>query len=170
MNLNLWTKREPLPGDLARLRDEVDRTLDRFFREPGPGAGPGREAPTLPAELWAPPLDVRESDAEVTLRAEIPGVPAKDLDITVAGNTLTIAGRKEDHEEHRGENVFRAERRFGAFSRTILLPESVDPDKITAESDNGVITVHAAKRPGAKPRHVDIKPAPAPGRKLPGAG
>jgi HSP20 family protein len=162
MNLSLWNKRPstslaPLNGDLARLRDEMDRTFDRFFTDPF--ALGMIEPKALRAEGWLPAIDVSETDAEVTIRAEAPGIPAKDLDISVSGSTLTISGQKEESTEKKEENFYHCERRFGSFRRSIDLPETADADKVTAESDNGVVTIHIAKKPGAKPKQVEVKPA-----------
>jgi HSP20 family protein len=157
MNLSPWKQRERFPVGLARLRDEMDRTFDRFFSEPL-GLG-GLEPKALRDDGWIPPLDVSETDTEVTIRAEVPGIPAKDVEISVTGNMLTIAGKKESHEEKKGEDFYQSERRFGSFRRVVALPDGVDPDKVTAESDNGVVTVHVAKRPGVKPKVVEVKPA-----------
>jgi HSP20 family protein len=157
MNLSLWRKREPLNGGLARLREDLDQTFDRFFSEP---FGIGTIEPkSLRAEGWIPPLDVSETDNEVTIRAEVPGIAAKDLDICVSGTTLSIAGQKEETKETKDEDFYQCERRFGSFRRAIDLPETVDPDKVSAESDNGVVTIHVAKKPGAKPKQVEVKPA-----------
>lgn len=165
MNLSLWRKRDPFNGGLARLREEMDRTFDRFFSEPF-GVGP-IEPKSLRPEGWVPPLDVSETDSEVTIRAEVPGIPAKDLDISVSGTMLTIAGQKEETTEKKEENFYQCERRFGSFRRVIDLPDTVDPEKVTAESDNGVVTIHVAKKPGAKSKQVDVKPA---GKKVAVAG
>ncbi len=162
MNLSPWRKRDPINGNLVRLRDELDRTFDRFFDEPFGSMGLEPKAPR--AEGWIPPLDMSENDTEFTIRAETPGVNAKDLDISVTGGMLTIAGQKEEQEEKKGENFYQCERRFGTFRRVINLPDTVDPDKVTAESENGVVTIHIAKKPGAKPKQVEIKTA---GRKVP---
>lgn len=167
MNLSLWNKRDPVTSDLGRLRDELDRTFSRFFREPGALAGWPSDPLALRTEGWVPPLDVSESDTEVTIRAEVPGVATKDLDVTVSGNTLCIAGRKEEQQEKKTESYYRAERRFGSFFRSVELPDTVDTEKVTAEADNGVVTLHVAKKPGAKPRHVEIKPGASAGRKVP---
>ena len=158
MNLSLWKRRSPINSDLARLRDEMDRTFDRFFSEPWGMIEPK----LLRTEGWLPAVDVSETDAEVTVRAEIPGIAAKDLEIEVTGTTMTIAGKKEEYEEEKGENFYQSERRFGAFRRLIDLPETIDPDKVTAESENGVVTIHVARKPGMKPRRVEVKPAAAP--------
>jgi HSP20 family protein len=138
----------------------MDRVFDRFAGEPWGLSEPK----ALRAEGWVPPLDVSEAENEVTIRAEIPGIAAKDLDISVSGTTLSISGQKQEEQEKKGENYYMCERRFGSFRREVELPDTVDPDKITAESDNSVITIHVARKPGAKPRHVEVKPT---GRKIP---
>jgi HSP20 family protein len=157
MNLSLWKRRSPVNSDLARLRDEMDRTFDRFFSEPWGMLEPK----LLRTEGWYPAIDVSESDAEVTVRAELPGIAAKDLDIEVTGTTLTISGKKEECEEKKGEDFYQSERRFGSFRRVIDLPETVDADKVTAEAENGVVTIHVARKPGIKPKRIEVKPAAA---------
>ena len=85
----------------------------------------------------------------------------------MTGTTLNISGKKEDKEEIEETDFYRCERRFGAFRRVIELPESIDPDRVTAESENGVILIRIAKKPGLKSRRVEIKPTsrriPVPG-------
>ena len=163
MNLSPWKKRpsslaaSPFNGDLARFRDEMDRTFDRFFTDPF--ALGMIEPKALRSEGWLPAIDVSETETEVTIRADAPGIAAKDLDISVSGSTLTIAGQKEESSEKKDENYCHCERRFGSFRRSIDLPDTVDADKVTAESDNGVVTIHVAKKPGAKPKQVEVKPA-----------
>lgn len=162
MNLSLWKKRpsalsaSPFNGDLARFRDEMDRTFERFFTDPFGAIEPKM----LRAEGWAPAIDVSETDAEVTVRAEVPGVAAKDLDISVSSGILAIAGQKEEKSETKDEGYCCCERRFGSFRRSIELPDTVDADKINAESDNGVVTIHIPKKPGAKPKQIEVKTAP----------
>jgi HSP20 family protein len=156
MNLSLWKRGSPINGDLARLREEMDRTFDRFFIEPL-----GLMEPKMfRAEGWFPPVDVSETDAEVTIQAELPGIAAKDLEIEVSGTTLTISGEKEEHEEKKGKDFYQSERRFGSFRRVIDLPETVDAEKVTAESDNGIVTIHVARKPGIKLKRVEVKPTP----------
>jgi HSP20 family protein len=164
MNLTLWKRHDPFNGGLARLRDEMDRMFERFTAEPWGGA---TEPKLLRSEGWLPPLDVSETPEDVTIRAELPGIAAKDLDISVLGNTLSISGKKEEVQEKKEENFYQCERRFGSFRRAVELPDTVDPEKITAESDNGVVTIRIARKPGAKPKHVEVKPT---GKKIPVAG
>jgi HSP20 family protein len=156
MNFSLLKRRNPVNGDLVRLRDEMDRTFERFFSEPC-----GLMEPKMfRAEGWFPAVDVSETDAEVTIQVELPGIAAKDLEIAVSGSTLTISGEKEEREEKKGKDFYQSERRFGSFRRVIELPETVDAEKVTAESDNGVVTIHVAKKPGIKSKRVEVKPAP----------
>lgn len=160
MSLTLWKRRDPLDGGIAQLRDEMERTFDRFLSEPF-----ALMEPKGLREGWTPPLDISETESEVMIRAEAPGIPAKDLEISVTGRTLSIAGRKEEQEEKKGEDFYQCERRFGSFRRIIELPEAADTDRITAEADNGVVTIHVAKKPGVKPKQVEIKPAAVSGGK-----
>lgn len=152
MSLTFWN-RNPLMDEFSRTREDLDRMLGRFV-------GMGTVFPEMRfnrVEGWLPPVDVSESDDEVMVRIEAPGVNPRDIDISLSGTTLNITGKKEEKEECEGEDFYRCERRFGSFRRVIDLPESVDPDRVSADSENGVITVHVAKRPGAKPRRVEVK-------------
>jgi HSP20 family protein len=161
--LTLWNRRQPVTsvppmnGGLVRLRDEMDRTFDRFFSEPFGMIEPKMFRTDIRGG-WFPAIDVSETDSEVTIRAEVPGIAAKELDISISGTTLTISGQKEEQDEQKGEDYYQCERRFGSFRRMIELPEAIDADKVTAESDNGLVTIHVAKKAGVKPRKVEVKP------------
>lgn len=151
MNLAIWKHRHPINGELNRLRDEMDRTIDRLL------GGSFLEPKAVRLEGWMPVVDVSESEGEFVVRAEVPGIAAGDLDVSISGTSLVISGKKKEEEEKSGEDFYQCERRFGAFRRTIELPETVDPEKITAETDAGVVTVHVGKRTGVKPKHVPIR-------------
>lgn len=155
MNLTLWKHRHPINGELARIRDEMDRTIDRFF------GGSLLEPKFLRTEGWMPAVDVTENDAEVLVHAEVPGIAPEDLDVSVLGTTLTISGTKREKTEKRGQDFYQCERRFGEFRRVIELPESVDPEKVTADTDQGVVCVHIGKRAGVKPRHIAVRTSSA---------
>ncbi len=141
---------------VTRFQSEVDRLFERFFGEPF-------WTPTrLFGDRWpwggafTPSLDVTETENEILVHVDLPGVDPKDLDISVSGDMLTISGeRKEEHEERR-ENYYRAERMFGSFRRTIPLPASVNRDKITAEYDKGVLTVRLAKAEQAVAKRIPV--------------
>jgi HSP20 family protein len=156
MNLNIWKKPVTASTELTRLRDEMEQAFERFFTDPM-GLMPF-ESRSLRNEGWLPALDVIDNENEVTIKAEVPGIPIKDLDINISGTTLTISGEKEELTDSKGENYYRCERRFGSFRRVVELPDTIDADKITADADNGLITVHVAKKPGAKPRTVEVRP------------
>jgi HSP20 family protein len=182
MNLSLWN-RHPLLEEFVRTRDELDRNLGRFFGTSmtpfgnmGPFAGFGLPASTTRSEAFpilsrleslapptrlegfAPPVDIGETDDEVTVRVEVPGVSPRDLDVTIEGTNLSIAGKKDEKEEFEGENSYRCERRFGAFRRMVELPESIDPDRVNADFADGVITIRLSKKPGLRARRVEVKP------------
>lgn len=158
MNLTLLRRRSN--GNLSRLRDEMDRMFDDFLGEPLGVVDPK----LLRSEGWLPPVDVSDAENEVVIRVEAPGIAVKDVEVLLTGTTLTIAGKKEEMKEKKEENYYQCERRFGEFRRDLELPETIDPEKVAAEADNGVITIRVAKKPGAKPRQIEIKPL---GRKIP---
>jgi HSP20 family protein len=106
---------------------------------------------------WVPATDLLEKDDHFVLRADLPGMGEDDVSIEVQDNTLTVSGeRKAEHEEH-NRGWYRVERSFGRFSRSLTLPEGVDPDAVTAGFDRGVLEVRIPKPEERKPRRVQIK-------------
>ena len=161
MNLIPWrNKHEDRTGGragerpLASLRGEIDNLFDRFFHDSwGSSVFEG-----LPARFGAAPrVDVSESEDEVRVRAELPGVDPKEVEIKVVGSMLTISGEKQEDREEKRRNYHYVERQFGSFSRTVQLPTSVDPDKVDASFKNGVLTVLVGKRPDAKPKRITVR-------------
>jgi HSP20 family protein len=166
MSLSTWN-RNPFFDDFARARDDMDRMLGRFLGS----TMTTPESRLTRGEGWLPPVDVSENDEEVMVRTEVPGIAARDIDVTIAGSTLNISGRKDEKEECEQEDFYRCERRFGSFRRVVDLPDSVDPDRVTAEADNGVITIRIAKKPGQRTRRVEVKSETrAPARRIPVPG
>ncbi len=153
MNLIPWRK-ERDRGSLAAyepisaLWNEMDRLFDRAF---GPDSWPGGG--------WLPAVDVSESEKDLTIRAEIPGVDPKDLDVAVSGDSLLISGEKRQEEEQKGRGFYRSERHYGSFRRQVPLPRGVDPDSISAEYKNGVLTVTLRKDEKLLPKRVPVKAA-----------
>lgn len=162
MNLSLF-RRTPILDEFARMRDEMNRMVGRSI---GEGVGPFETLNTR-IEGWIPPIDVSETDDEILVRGELPGIAARELEITVTGNTLSISGKKEEKEEMEQEDFYRCERRFGAFRRMIDLPETADTDRVAADSDNGILTIRVAKKPGQRAKRIEVKPTarrvPVPG-------
>ena len=126
--------------------------FERFFRDPFSIV---REPLTRFGD-WAPSLDVVESDRQVTVKAEVPGVDLKDLDITISGNVLTLTGKKSDSTEQKGDSWYHSERRFGTFQRSIQLPSYVDIEKVSAEHSNGVLTIRLEKLASATPKRIPV--------------
>src|SRR6266498_3545607 len=107
----------------------------------------------LAADGWMPPVDIYQNgDQELVLKAELPDMSREDIDITVDNGTLTIRGEKKLSSDVKEEQFHRIERRYGTFSRSFSLPQTVDPNKVAAEYKQGVLTVRLPLREEAKPR------------------
>jgi HSP20 family protein len=136
--------------EVSRLRSEMDRLWDEYF-------GPGRRAFQPMEEAWMPAVDVSETADKVTVKAEIPGMEAKDIEISMVGDTLTIKGEKKVEREEKDENYHMVERSYGSFSRAMKLPAVVEADKVEATYKNGVLTVVLPKKEEVKPKAIEIK-------------
>jgi HSP20 family protein len=138
--------------DLATLQDRIDRLFeDSFGRLRGSS---GTEA--LEGSVWSPAVDIVETDSEVVLRADLPGVEPKDVDIQVQNGTLTLKGERKFESDTKEDNYRRIERVYGSFVRSFALPQTVDPESVGAEYRNGVLEVKLPKRPEAKPKQIKI--------------
>ena len=135
--------------ELSSLRREMDRLFDSFV---GRGEGGERESVML-----APNVDVIETNEEITVKADLPGIDEKDLSVTLSENNLIVKGEKRSEKEEKDKHFHRLERRNGFFERVIPIPVSVDPAKITADYQNGVMEIHLPKKPEAKPKVIPIK-------------
>ncbi|MGE0481801.1 MAG: Hsp20/alpha crystallin family protein [Phycisphaerae bacterium] len=144
---------------LAKWRQNLDELTERLWRDPFSALnaldafGPRGDALTLPR------TDLAEDDTSVTVTMELPGVIAKDVDISVAGDTLVVRGEKKQERESKDKHRRYYERQFGSFERTLRLPGTVDPDKVEAAFNNGVLTITVAKKPGLKPRKITVRNA-----------
>ena len=136
--------------ELERMRREMDRLWDSFFE-----GRPGKKVEEV-AE-WSPTLDVSETKNDLVVKAEIPGIDPKDIDISLANEMLTIKGEKKQEKEEQEENYHLAERSYGSFARTIRLPREVQSDKISASYRNGILKVTLPKSEEAKKKEVKIK-------------
>ena len=144
------TKR--LPSTVATVRDDFDRLFDRFWN-----TGLFGPAPRVFETMWQPSLDFSENDKEYIVRLEAPGVPKDDLEVNVDGHTLTISGRRDFEREDKTEEYFYREREAGKFVRTVQLPTMVDQAKVTANYQDGIVTIRLPKtEPSAKTR-IQIK-------------
>src|SRR5580704_1887251 len=109
---------------------------------------------TLP---WSPAVDIYETENELVLKADVPDVDPKDIDVRVENNTLTISGERKFDQENTGKGFHRIERSYGQFVRSFAVPNAFDTEKIDAAFKNGVLTVTLPKKEAAKPRQVKIE-------------
>jgi HSP20 family protein len=137
-----------MSAGLPSLQRRMNRLFEDFFGEPLGGLAP--------AEGWMPALDVSETEESVLVKAEIPGVDPKEVEISLTGNELTLRGEKREESEEKKGAWHRVERRYGSFVRSVALPASVDPDRVDASAQNGVLTVTIGKREEARPRRISI--------------
>jgi HSP20 family protein len=132
------------------LRQEMNDLFSGFWN--GNAGGPGVMNPS-----FAPALDLAEKDNCYELHMDIPGMEARDLDIQVHGNTVTVSGNRKEEKEEKGKTYHRVERRSGSFSRTITLPCEVTTKEVAAEYTNGVLNVVLPKCEKARPSKIAIK-------------
>jgi HSP20 family protein len=136
---------------LNTLRSEIDRLFDtQMFGDIEPGLfGAG----------FAPALDICEEADKIIIKADLPGMEKDSVDISITDNVLTLKGERKQEKEDKGRNWHRIERSYGAFSRSVVLPGTVDRDKVTAEYKNGVLMITAPKTEAAKPKQIKVQVA-----------
>src|SRR6266508_4827014 len=147
-------QRDPMLDLLHHLEHRIGRTFNEPFRA---AEWPVPEAVTT---AWLPLVDIFEEPDAIRLVAELPGVRPPDVQISVESNLLTIKGTKQQVAEEKAEKVHRYERTYGAFERTFTLPATVEPEKIKATYENGVLTITLPKVEAAKPHLVTVEVTP----------
>jgi|HubBroStandDraft_2_1064218.scaffolds.fasta_scaffold563096_1 HSP20 family protein len=110
----------------------------------------------LDQDMWMPHFEVRENGSAIRIVADVPGVKRDDLEVSISGDRLIVSGRRDAEQRHKEENVHTYERQFGSFSRSFTLPDHGDPDHVTSELRDGVLTVVIPLKAAAKPRKVLI--------------
>ena len=137
------------------LQREIDRLFDDFSRGfPTVSSFPAFTTPPL-----TPSMDVTETDKEIEVTAELPGLEEKDVQINVADGVLTIKGEKKAEKEEKDKNYWMVERSYGSFARSLELPAGVDPDAIKASISKGVLKVSVPKSAPAQVKKVEVKAA-----------
>lgn len=135
-------------NQLSRIRSEINR----IFEDP---------LSVLPStsffEGWEPAVDIYEDKDKITIRAELPGMQQRDIQLSVENNTLTISGERKRDEQRKEGDTFRSERFYGRFQRSITLPQPVDSGRISATYRDGVLTVICPKSEEAKSRQIEVK-------------
>ena len=147
--------RSPSDNPMQDFYREMDRVFEGFFGDFGLAEN-GKQRLAL-----VPSVDVAETDKAFEITADLPGVEEKDVEVTVSDGLLTMKGEKKTETEQTDKNYHRAERSYGAFTRSISLPAEIDEAKIAACFKNGVLTVTLPKKPDAKARfkRIDVKAA-----------
>ena len=133
--------------NVSTLQEQLNRLFEGKFSSNG-------DTSTLTA--WAPSVDVYETENELVIKADLPEVPEKDIDVRVENNMLTIRGERKFEQKVKEENYLRMERSYGSFSRSFSLPNTVDTQAIKAEYADGVLSITLPKRAESKPKQVKI--------------
>jgi HSP20 family protein len=144
--VRLVTRWDPQHG-LSGLQEQVNRLFESSF--------PGRSDNSA-LTTWAPAVDIYETEDELVVKADLPDVSEKDLDVRIENNTLTIRGERKFEKKVEEENYLRVERTYGSFSRSFSLPNTVNSEAIKAEYKNGVLTVELPKRAESKPKQIKV--------------
>jgi HSP20 family protein len=134
--------------ELAQLQDRVNR----LFQETGTGS---REE-GFTTSSFVPAVDIYETEHNIVLQMEVPGIDQKDLDIRIENNTITVRGERKFSKEVKEENFHRVERRYGAFQRSFSLPNTVNTENVAADYESGILKVTLAKRAEAKPKQIKV--------------
>lgn len=143
------TKWDPFK-DLVTLQDRMNRLFDESVRN----VRPGDEA--LSSAIWSPAVDIYETEDEVVVKAELPEVNQKDIDVQIENNTLTLRGERKFNKETKKENFHRIERAYGSFSRSFTLPSTIDQERIRADYKDGILKISMPKREETKPKQIKV--------------
>jgi HSP20 family protein len=162
-SLTPWRSQPEVPATrggefdpFVAMRQEMDRVFDQFFGEARPLRGLTGGWQTI-----SPALDIAETEKDIVVTAELPGLDEKDFELTLAGDLLTLKGEKKVQEEKKNGDNHYVERRFGSFSRSVRLPFSVTDEAVDAKYDKGVLTVRIPKPAEAQTsvRRIAVKTA-----------
>lgn len=145
--MNTLTHWDPFRG-LTSLQDQVNRLFGDTVTRGG--------ASQDDLATWAPAVDIYETENALVVKADLPDIQEKDIDIRVENNTLTIRGERKFQKEVNEDNYLRVERAYGTFTRSFSLPNTVNTEGIHAEYRNGVLTVNMPKREESKPKQIKI--------------
>jgi HSP20 family protein len=147
--MTVLTRFEPIRG-VATFQDR----MNRLFRDQFANLG---EEESLTAGSFIPSVDVYEDEHAIQLKIEVPGLDEKDIDIRLENNVLTVKGERKIEKETKEENYRRIERRYGTFTRSFTLPNTVSSESVQAGYDKGVLTIRLPKKEAAKPKQIKIE-------------
>jgi HSP20 family protein len=136
--------------ELAALQNEMGRWMNQLSGGIGVPAGNGQSS------TWLPAVDVWETDNELVLSFDLPGIPEEKVSIELDDNVLTVSGERERTQEHSNDRFYRFERRHGQFTRSVTLPTGIKEDDIKAAYKDGVLEIRVPKPEEAKPKRIQI--------------
>ena len=145
--MTVLTRWDPF-RELSALQNRMSRLFEEQY-------GTGREE-SLTTGAFVPPVDIYEDEHSIQLKLEVPGIEQKDLDIKVENNVLTVSGERKFEKEEKEENFRRVERRYGSFTRSFTLPNTVNPEDVSADYNDGVLKIRLGKRAEAKPKQIKV--------------
>lgn len=145
--------RQPRRQGHPLLQDDVRQLFERFFQSTDGDAG---DASSVVTSQWSPRVDIHEDPQRFVILADLPGVEPAEVEILMEKGILSIKGERKQEFEEQGTHFSRFERRHGSFHRRFALPDSADPDGITARGGNGVLEITIPKRPESTPRRIHV--------------
>ncbi|MFQ3592962.1 MAG: Hsp20/alpha crystallin family protein [Gemmataceae bacterium] len=150
MNLIPWRRSGGgLMEPFQQFQREMDQLMQRFFGD--------TESSSNSLAVWAPRVDVEEDDKQFVIKADLPGVDVKDVEVSIVDNVLVLRGHKKEEREEKNKNYHRLERFEGQFHREIALPRGIDAEHIQAKSHQGVLTVTIPKKPEVQPKKITVQ-------------
>ena len=147
--IDLWGRGRSIFDD---LQDEVNRTFDSFWSK----APTRREDWGVSEGSWSPRVDIEETDKDVLVTAEIPGMSKEEVKIDIRNNTLTLSGEKKQEKEIKEKNYYRLERRYGSFQRSFVIPAEIDRDKVKASYKDGILSITLPKTKEGQTKKIDV--------------
>ncbi len=147
---NIMRYQQQWPGQ-SMLQDEIKHVFDRFFQ-----SGDEQDESSVVTSQWAPLVDIKEEAEQFVIYADLPGIDPQDVEVLMDKGILTIKGERKSESTQETERYSRVERRYGSFHRRFALPDSADPDGISATGRNGVLMISIPKRPETKPRRIQV--------------
>lgn len=137
--------------ELRTMQEQMDRLLNLSWGNPD---FPGED---IKEGVWQPAVDIYETAESIVIKAELPDVDQKDIDVRIEDNTLTIKGERKHESEVKKENYHRIERYFGSFQRSFKLPATVNQEGVSANCEKGVLTVTLPKKEEVKPKQISVE-------------
>jgi HSP20 family protein len=136
-------------GELRSIQEQMNRLLDLAWQKET-----GEE---LKEGLWQPPVDIYEDSESVVIKAELPDIDQKDIEVKIEDNTLTLRGERKQEKDLKKENYHRIERYYGTFQRSFALPHTINQEKVKASCERGVLTITLPKRQETKPKQINVE-------------